>query len=152
MLALAVAALGAALHQYKIGVPLTNSSHDWLFALRGNIPVGDAVVVFMDEDSHQQLGQPLNAPWDRAVHARLIERLTQAGARAIVMDIVFSDANPDKAAADAALAAAIRKSGRVILGADPKECDAVEPCVIPPFDLLRDAAEDRWGLVQMSPS
>lgn len=152
LLALAVAGLGVSLHHFKVGAPLSNASHDWLFAFRGNIPISNAVVLFMDEESHQRLGQPLNAPWDRAVHARLLDRLTVAGARAVVMDIVFSDANPGNTNADLALASAIRRNGRVILGADPEDCRAEEPCVIPPFDLLREAAEDRWGLVQMAPS
>src|SRR5213083_2856367 len=42
----------------------------------------DVVLVELDDDSHVQLGQPYNASWDRAVHARLIERLTTEGARA----------------------------------------------------------------------
>ena len=157
MLAFVVAALGWSLHQHKIGAPLTNSSHDWLFAFRGNIPVTNAVVIYMDEESHEQLRQPLNAAWDRSLHARLIDRLTQAGAAAVVMDIVFSDPGPSTNA-DLALAQAIKQNGRVVLAADPKKgADATlvetqEPDVIPPTDLLRDAANDQWGLAQMSPS
>jgi adenylate cyclase len=157
LLALVVAALGWSLHQHKIGAPLTNSSHDWLFAFRGNIPITNAVVVYMDEASHQQLSQPLNAAWDRSLHARLIDRLTQAGAAAVVMDIVFSDPGPNTNA-DLAFAQAIQKNGRVVLAADAKAgtsaelVETQEPDVIPPTDLLRDAANDQWGLAQMSPS
>ena len=32
-------------------------------------------LVLLDEQSHEALGQPFNAPWDRTLHARLIERL-----------------------------------------------------------------------------
>jgi adenylate cyclase len=152
LLASLVAIFGFCLHQFKLGAPLTHSSHDWLFAFRGNVPVTNAVVVFMDEESHERLGQPLNAPWDRALHAKMIDRLTRAGAAAVVMDIVFSDPNPANTNADWSLARAISRNERVVLGADPKDCAAEEPCVIPPFDLLRDAASDRWGLVQMAPS
>ncbi len=156
-LALAVAALGLSLHQFKIGVPLTNSSHDWLFAFRGNIPITNAVVIYMDEESHQRLGQPLNAAWDRNIHAALIDRMTEAEAAAVVMDIVFSDRGPSTNA-DLALARAIKQNGRVVLGADAKEgeeqafAEIKEPGVIPPDDLFRDAANENWGLVQMSPS
>jgi adenylate cyclase len=152
LLALAAAALGLGLYHFKIGAPLVNASQDWLFAFRGDIPVTNAVVVFLDEESHQQLRQPLNAPWDRLIHGRLLDRLTEAGARAVVMDIVFSDPSPDGTNADIALASAIKRNGRVVLAADPKLCAAAEPCVIPPIDLLRDAANEQWGLVQLAPS
>lgn len=152
--ALAVAALGWSLLHLKIGAPLTNASHDWLFALRGNIAVANAFIVYMDEESHEQLGQPLNAPWDRNVHARMLDRLSRAGARAVVMDIVFSDPSLNSNTnADLALANAIQRNGRVVLAADARECyDTNEPCIIPPIPLLRDAAADRWGLDQISPS
>jgi adenylate cyclase len=157
LLALVVAALGWSLHQHKLGAPLTNSSHDWLFSFRGNIPITNAVVIYLDEESHQQLGQPFNAAWDRTLHARLIDRLTRAGATAVVMDIVFSDPGPSTNA-DLMFAQAIKQNGHVVLAADAKEgttavlVETKEPDVVPPTDLLRDAANDRWGLAQMSPS
>src|SRR5438552_733863 len=94
----------------------------------------------MDEESHRSLGQPVNAAWDRALHARLIDRLTAAGARAIVFDVVFSDPNPEKAAADEALAKAIGKSGRVVLAADYAYAGGGANKITPPFDLVRDVA------------
>jgi len=48
------------------------------------------------------------------LHARLVERLTAEGAKAIVFDILFTDAGPDPVA-DERLARAIKESGRVIL-------------------------------------
>jgi len=96
----------------------------------------------MDEESHRSLGQPFNAGWDRALHARLIDRLTAAGARAIVFDVVFSDPNPEKAAADEALAKAIGTNGHVVLAADYARADANAKKITPPFGLVRDAAAD----------
>jgi adenylate cyclase len=77
--------------------------------------------VYLDEQSHAALGQPLNRPWDRRLHARLLERLTQAGAKAVVFDIVFSDPAEPCATndnADRLLAQAMQAHGRVVLGAD----------------------------------
>jgi adenylate cyclase len=53
-------------------------------------------------------------PWDRRVWAMAIDRLAGAGAKLIVLDLIFSSAsNPE---ADAALAAAIQRyPGRVVL-------------------------------------
>ena len=50
------------------------------------------------------------------------------------------------------LAQAAKASGRVVLGANPRPVEGqAEPGVDPPFDALRDAVEDRWGLVEMTP-
>ncbi len=156
VLAIVVAALGWLLHDRAFGTGLVNLSYDLLHLLRHHeIRANEAVIVYLDEKSHLDLGQPQNAPWNRAIHAQMIDRLTAAGARAIVMDIVFSDANAD--AADQKLAEAIKRSGRVILGADYlRTTDQLQPGVgrrefIPPFPLLRDQAAG-FGSVEMLPS
>lgn len=54
-------------------------------------------------------------PWDRRVWAAAIDRLGDAGARLIILDLMLSE--PSEPEADAALAAAIaRHRGRVVLG------------------------------------
>lgn len=68
----------------------------------------DVVVVAIDELSVDDLGR---WPWPRTTHARLIEKLHQAGARTIVFDILFPEPSLD----DQELAAAIREHGNVIL-------------------------------------
>lgn len=53
-------------------------------------------------------------PWDRRVWAETIDRLADAGARLIVLDLVFSETSDEDA--DAALAAAIKRHpGKVVL-------------------------------------
>src|SRR5436309_5330543 len=138
--ALLAAGCGLVLHEYPLGRGLAQSSYDLLMVLRGEVRAPEAVIVYMDEDSHQKLGQPYNAVWDRALHARLIDRLTVAGARAIVFDVVFSDPNLEKAAADEALAKAIAKNRRVVLAADYAYAGGGANKITPPFDLVRDAA------------
>lgn len=96
-------------------------SYDLPFIFRRSLPPTEAVIVYLDEQSHAALGQPLNRPWDRRLHARLLDRLTQAGARAVVFDIVFSDPAEPCATndpADRLLARALQANGRVVLGAD----------------------------------
>jgi adenylate cyclase len=141
---------GLLLHELALGRRIAQISYDLLFIKRGNISVTEAVLVYMDEASHRRLEQPLNAAWDRALHAQLINRLTAAGARAIVFDVVFSDPNPDKATKDELLAKAIKESGRVILGADYAWDGPNANKVIPPFDLVRDVAAE-IGSVDLAP-
>lgn len=68
----------------------------------------DVVVVAIDEQSVDRLGR---WPWPRTTHARLIEKLHQAGAKTIVFDILFPEPYFD----DPDLAAAMRNHGNVIL-------------------------------------
>ena len=152
LLAVLVALLGWVLHEFAFGSGLVNLSYDLLHILRRQeIRTDELVIVYLDEKSHLELGQPLNAPWDRAIHAQMIDRLTAAGARAIVMDIVFSDANPDKAGADQKLAGAIKRSGRVVLGTDYLRTQDHRREYVPPFPLLREPAA-AIGSVEMTPS
>lgn len=65
----------------------------------------------MDAASEEALGA---LPWSREQHARMIDLLTKAGARAIVLDVIFAASrNP---AEDSALIAACRRSGKVVVG------------------------------------
>jgi len=109
------ALLGFALLYFPVGDGVTRLSYDLPQALRKNIPANDAVVIYMDEVSHKLLNQPFTAPWDRSVHARLVDRLTSAGARLIVFDILFTDPSQNPQA-DHDFADAIKRSGRVVLG------------------------------------
>src|SRR5438477_10876063 len=84
---------GMLLHEFRLGSGLARGSYDLLHNLRGEVRADEAAIVYLDDRSYEELKQPLNAPWDRLLHARLIERLTAAGARAIVFDIAFTDPN-----------------------------------------------------------
>lgn len=149
LLALAVAALGWFLHGFAFGSGIVNLSYDLLHILRQRtIPANEAVIVYLDEKSHLDLNQPLNAPWDRTLHAQMIDRLTAAGAKAIIMDIIFSDANPDKTTADQKLAEAIRRSRRVILAADHVPISPSEKQFVPPIELFATNAVD-YGSAEM---
>jgi adenylate cyclase len=86
-----------------------------LFALRGARPSPPSVaVVALDRQSSRKLDLPMEPRrWPRSVHARLVERLTAAGAALIVFDLIFNE--PQTPEEDQALAAAIRAAGNVIL-------------------------------------
>jgi hypothetical protein len=83
---------------------------------------GKVVLLAIDKQSIDHIGQ---WPWPRSVHARIIDRLTEAGVSEMALDIDFSTAsNPQD---DKALAAALeRAGGAVILAAfrQPESADA----------------------------
>src|SRR3954452_25034092 len=117
---------------YGFGRPLITKSYQLLLVLRGEVAASDAVIVYLDEVSFRELKQPLNAAWDRSLHARLIERLTKAGARAVVFDVVFADPSAKGAEADIDLAQAIKTNGRVILAADNERIGPKTKKIFPP--------------------
>ncbi len=71
-------------------------------------------IVGIDEPSFAEIG--LRWPWPRSVHAKLIDKLTEAGAAVIAFDVILSEASEPEQ--DKALADAIKNSGRVVLASD----------------------------------
>jgi adenylate cyclase len=134
--AVLAAGLGFLLIEWPIGRGLIRLSYDFLIVARGEVAAPEVVVVYLDEVSHTALKQPLNAPWDRTLHARLIDRLSRAGARAIVFDVVFSDPSVHGPGSDQELARAMKESGRVVLGIDVERTGRNQKQAKPPIDLL----------------
>ena len=95
---------------------IEDASIDALFQWRGSVaPPPEAVIVAIDEQSYANLGVSFTSPWPRALHARLLNALTDAGAKLVVFDVLFSDSGPD-GDADDELAEAMRRVP-TILGA-----------------------------------
>jgi adenylate cyclase len=84
-------------------------------AARNAEPAPGIVIVAIDEPSFAEVGLPW--PWPRALHATLIDRLAEGGAKTIAVDLLF-DVPSKSAEDDAALAESIRRAGSVILAAD----------------------------------
>lgn len=82
--------------------------YDGLVSVNRGEPNPDIIIVTIDDRSLEALGR---WPWSRELHARMIDQLHTAGARAIAYDILFPDHSP----ADAALAGALRRAGNVYL-------------------------------------
>lgn len=89
-------------------------SYDLRFALRGPLAVDndDLAIVAIDQQSFDDLAQ--RWPFSRRLYAKLIDNLTRAEARLIVFDILFTEPSQNDAGADAELAQAAARSGRVI--------------------------------------
>ncbi len=75
-------------------------------------PSDDVLIIAIDELSLREYGR---WPWSRRIHAQLIDKLSRGGAEAIGYDVIFSEANRNDPEDDRILAAALARSGRVIL-------------------------------------
>ena len=125
---------------FQVSTKLIHASYSLPFLHRPVIKPEEVVIVYMDDDSHRELQQPYDRPWDRGVHAQLVERLTADGARAVVFDVIFSGPNPDHPNGDERFARAIKANGRVVLGAEYGLTADGLPTMYPPFDPFYEAA------------
>jgi adenylate cyclase len=98
---------------------LEEKTLDMRFAVRGKIaPGSETVIAAIDEQSIKNLGR---FPWPRSVWGRVVDRLTEEGAKVIVFDVFFSET--ENVESDDLFQQSIRKSNRVIL---PTVFDLVE--------------------------
>src|SRR5437667_12204079 len=91
---LAGTTLGLACLRYSFAEPLVRLSYDLPFLWRTTLDTHDITLVYLDEYSAKQLNQPLDDVWNRALHVRLLDRLTQEKARLVFYDIVFDAPAP----------------------------------------------------------
>jgi PAS domain S-box-containing protein len=106
-----------------------NLVYDQLSSISRPKPDEKILLINIDEASLARIGK---WPWNRNIHAQLIDKLASAGPRTILLDVLMSEAS--LAADDRALADAMRKSGAVYLplnfhspGSDGKAYDTELP-------------------------
>jgi adenylate cyclase len=145
------AGIGFILLTTGLGTSLTSASYDLPFRLLDttnthNTLPHEAVVVYLDDSSHEKLHQDYFKPWNRAYFAKLVRRCTAEGAKAVVFDVVFSDASDTNA--DQQFADAMRENGKVIIAADWTigeygfKGKASRKVFAPVFDLFNASAAD----------
>lgn len=79
--------------------------------LRGPIPPSsDIGIITIDDKSIAELGR---FPWSRSQYGRLLERLSAAGVKAVMFDVLFPE--HESVAIDRSFASAVKKAGNVIL-------------------------------------
>jgi len=145
--------MGLACLRFSFGEPLMRLSYNLPFIFRSNLDTDKFILVYLDEQSAKQLKQPIDDVWNRALHVRLLDRLTQDNARLVFYDIVFDQPAPDLAA-DVAFADSIGRSGKVILGATLDKIERMggvsRKTVAAPTKPLRKAAAG-WGILAFDP-
>jgi len=87
-------------------------SYDLRFKVwRGTIPAsGDIAIIAIDEKSVSELGR---FPWSRTEYVRLLDKLSAAKPRAIMLDVLFPETQSQQV--DRAFAAALKRAGNVTL-------------------------------------
>lgn len=130
---------------------LSAASLNLLFRVRGELRAPDDIVILaIDDQSLQRIGQ---WPWPRSVMADVLDKLTQAGARSVGLDIIYAE--PSAPAEDRRLAEAIAGNGRVVLPAQLYEAAAPAAAPAPtawlrPLPAFADAAQ-ALGHAHVSP-
>lgn len=97
---------------------------DQIAAFSGRAAPADVLIVAIDERSIAALGR---WPWRRAVHAQLLDRLSQAGVRSVGLDLLFTDADTAHPDDDRRLAQALRANGKVVLPLNAQWPDGATP-------------------------
>lgn len=94
---------------------IEENNFDWLTILTSPGTAGSPItIVGIDEPSFAEFQRQW--PWPRSMHAALIDRLKEEGAKVIALDVLFLE--PSTPQADTALAEAIRRAGNVVLAAE----------------------------------
>jgi len=100
------------MNQADVTLKMDRLIHDNWVRFNQSMPSDDLVIVGIDDRSLQQLGR---WPWSRLDQSKIIDNLADAGAKIILMDVLYSEADKSNPADDARLAFSIERAGRVIL-------------------------------------
>jgi len=126
-------------------------SYDLPFLFERGIPA-EIVMIYIDAAVKRNLGQPADRPLDRRFHAKLLDRLRQAGAKLVLYDLLLDTPSPDEKA-DQEFAAAIRAHGGVVLVANYEkelQANSVSEVEVPPLAVLSKVAAG-VGLARIAP-
>jgi CHASE2 domain-containing sensor protein len=150
--AVLTALVGLMLGLTPIGTAWTNTSYDYLFRF-GSRPITNSVaVIMMDNEAYAYFDQTRGQPWDRALHAQVLNKLADDGCAAVVMDCFFREAH-DRAK-DEALATAMRRQKHVVLMAEQSQISSpaafgMHP--LSPAEPFLSAAGKSWGVAWLNP-
>ncbi len=125
---------------------------DAFFRIRGPVVPADTSIVIVAIDDQSLASLPSKWPYPSTYYAKMVENLITAGARLIVFDIEFTEANAADPRADLRLASAVADAKKVVLagkvvfevgGFGTENYHVLAPIA----PLLRSAAS--WGLVNV---
>lgn len=159
---LLVSALGAAVAvcvglvlwwSSPLGDAWTNASYDNLFRFGTHAVTNQVTLILMDEGAFGKFHQTRGQPWDRALHAKLLNRLADDGCALVAFDSFFQwPGDPEK---DRALADAMHRQRHMVLMAEQTrisdaKLEAAE--LKPPADeFLAAAGTNNWGVAWFTP-
>jgi CHASE2 domain-containing sensor protein len=130
-----------------LGGPWVNASYDYLFRFGARPVTNDVALVLMDNEAYDHFHQTRGQPWDRGLHAQLLNKLADDGCRLVVIDSFFGTLRDP--AKDQALADAMHRQRHIVLMAEQARITApgvtgARPVL--PADLFLNAAGTNWGV------
>ncbi|MCB5191205.1 CHASE2 domain-containing protein [Methylobacillus arboreus] len=132
-----ILALVALLSQQRTLIIADDLIQDFTIASQQHALTGKVIIVAIDDDSIATFGR---WPWRRSLHAELLNRISEQHPAAIGLDILFSEADLQHPEDDQLLAAAMEKSGVVILPVVFSETGRLQHVQVPHPLLSRHAA------------
>ena len=143
---------GLMLWKTPAGEPWVNASYDYLFRFGARAITNQVALILMDNAAFAQFHQTRGQPWDRGLHAQLLNKLADDGAELVVMDSFFRVTN--NPAKDAALANAMRRQRHIVLMAAQAAVTlpglaGAEPTL--PTEPFLSAAGTNWGVANLDP-
>src|SRR5690349_15197589 len=104
---------GVALWGMPLGEPWVYASYDNLFRFGTRHVTNKVVLIQMDNAAYAQKFQNRKDPWDRGLHAEVLNRLANDGCAMVIFDCFFrAPGDPGK---DAAFITSLRRQRRVVL-------------------------------------
>jgi CHASE2 domain-containing sensor protein len=110
---------GLVLGTTPLGDPWANASYDYTFRFGARTVTNRIAVILIDNEAYDNFRQTRGQPWDRVLHADLLNRLANDGCPLVVFDSFFRA--PRDAAGDEALVRAMRRLNRLVLMAEQAE-------------------------------
>ena len=143
---------GLMLWKMPLGEPWVNASYDYLFRFGARAVTNRVTLILMDNEAFDQFHQTRGQPWDRGLHARLLNRLADDGCALVVFDSFFRQ--PNDPAQDEALAEAMRRQQHIVLMAEQAEITyptlaGAQPTL--PAEPFLGAAGTNWGVAWLDP-
>jgi adenylate cyclase len=143
LLALLITAVAAVLQRWAFMQGIEAKTLDMRFAMNSPPPDAAAQVALIgidDSSLNYFADNGISWPWPRDFYAHLLNYLTDAGARAVLFDLLFYQPDLDRgesegAETDAAFAAAIKANGKVVLGAQLSNDEFGFPIDLAPYAL-----------------
>jgi CHASE2 domain-containing sensor protein len=143
---------GFMLWKMPLGEPWVNTSYDCLVRFGARAVTNRVTLIMMDNEAYDHFHQIRGQPWDRGLHARLLNRLADDGCALVVFDSFFRQ--PCDSTTDEALAEAMRRQQRIVLMSEQAEVTypglaGAQPTL--PSELFLDAAGTNWGVACLDP-
>jgi CHASE2 domain-containing sensor protein len=143
---------GLLLWKAPFGEPWVDASYDYLFRFGTHAVTNQVTVILMDNEAFDGFHQTRDQPWDRGLHAQLLNRLADDHCALVAVDSFFRA--PHDPAKDTALAEAMRRQRHIVLMAE--QAQVTHPSMVGaqptlPAEIFLAAARTNWGVAWLDP-